>query len=177
MLNQVLVSEAWRRFAGWPALAAIMLAMLALVIHTAWVPAIDRETNSLKAEAISRATSEQKRRTTPNSIETAQAFFSTLPRRTTHLDDLRSLYAQASENRLAIQKAEYSFDSETGANVVRMKAIVPVNGNYQQLRQFLAQLLNTHQHLALDTIHMERPEASQDMLQARLHLSYTYRTE
>jgi hypothetical protein len=173
----VRLSEAWRRFAGWPALAALLLAILAFAIRGAWIPAIERDTKALAAEHAARALAEQTRRAIPSSIETATAFFSALPKRSAHLDDQRSLYAQASENRLTIQKAEYSFDSESGANLVRMKAIVPISGSYQQLRQFLAQLLNTHQHLALETIQMERPEATQDMLQTRLHLSYTYRAE
>jgi hypothetical protein len=170
-------SEHWRRFAGWPATLALLIAALALLVQWFWLPSVLSDTAQIKSRTLARIQSEQSRKAVPTSHDAALAFFAALPTRASHLSDVKSIYAQASESRLTIHKAEYSFEAEPDGKLVRLKAIVPVGGNYRQVRNYLAQMLNNNPHLALEAIHMERQDATQEALQSRLHLSYLYRGE
>lgn len=170
-------SEHWRRFAGWPATLALLMAGFALLVQALWLPSVRSQAAEIQARTLARIQSEQSRKAVPTNHDAALAFFAALPVRARHLDDLKLIYAQAGESRLTIQKAEYSFESEPDSKLVRLKAIVPVAGTYRQVRHYLAQMLNNNPHLALEAIHMERQDATQEALQSRLHLSYLYRGE
>lgn len=76
--------------------------------------------------------------------------------------------AEAAE--LDLDEAQYELEPVGSRTLYR--AVLPLNGSYPALRQFLAQTLNRFPNAALENLQMRRDDSTEETLQIRLVLAF-----
>jgi hypothetical protein len=174
---QIQAAQWWRYHAGLPALLAMLLAIAALVLAVRWLPNQQRDglkqlqTEVAKLEAI------RKGLAVPTAGDPAQVFVTGLPHSNEHLSDLKNLFLASIQSKLTLAKGEYAFQTDAGSPVTKLKATVPVLGNYVQIKKLLSIALTSTPNLALDALQIERQDTGQEQVIALIHLTYFYRNE
>lgn len=167
----------WQRHWGRPAWLALGLLLIAALLQWQLRPQLQREQSRL---------------------ETRRATFAALPRGTQAIDpnapreplqadllpalrqrgqDLEWLVEAAQRSGLELDRADYALGAATNGPVTRVEASLPLTGPYRGLRQFVAELLNTLPHAALESLQVERANTQSPQLQATARLVLFYRED
>lgn len=91
-------------------------------------------------------------------------------------DDLRVIFAAAQAAHVDLARGEYSVRNVEGSGgLERFDVIFPVKEHYAPVKTFVAEVLNKLPHASLDELRVERPGASADQLDSRVHFTLFYR--
>jgi hypothetical protein len=85
-------------------------------------------------------------------------------------DVLAQALAGAAECGLRLDEGAYRVTRESAAQLARYQILLPVRGDYAQLRRYLAGLNASLPGLALERVQFERPKVGDAALEARLAL-------
>jgi hypothetical protein len=90
--------------------------------------------------------------------------------------DLRVIFAAAQAAHVDLARGEYSVRAVEGSGgLSRFDVILPVKEHYGPVKSFVAEVLNKLPHASLDELRVERPGASADQLDSRVHFTLFYR--
>jgi hypothetical protein len=90
--------------------------------------------------------------------------------------DLRVIFAAATAAHVELARGEYSVHNVEGSGgLERFDVIFPVKEHYAPVKNFVAEVLNKLPHASLDELRVERPGASADQLDSRVHFTLFYR--
>lgn len=168
----------WRRHLGWPALAAITMLAVALVLHVFVRPRLIEEQQRLASVRQSIDARIASRPAMNDTRTRAEILIGdTLPGASLRGRDLEWLVLNAEDIGLAMDHADFTLRRDERSDVVRVEATLPLTGTYGELRRFVATSLNELPHLALSSLDMERPNAQETRLLATAHLVLFYRRE
>ena len=171
--------RAWqraRRRLGWPGLAAVAMAVLALAV-LAGLPALQR------SSAQARQALEQRRAALPARAASAPAgerdplrdFAAAFPPPSQSQADLAAVFASAERARVTLAKGDYAVQDEAGSPFVAYVISFPVHETYASIKDFTAAVLEALPHAALDEMRMSRPDAEGLVLDATLRFTLVYR--
>jgi hypothetical protein len=161
------------------------LALVALAVYAVLVqgPALQQTQSDLLArqQDIANKPAASKRRVTQAS--TAPQLLDSLPLGSQRGADLARLIEISRRTEVELTRADYSIEklsasNDPGAqadNVSQWRLQLPVRGNYAQLRRFIAELLNSIPHAALDGLQIDRPDTQQPWLETTLRVTLYYR--
>ena len=86
-------------------------------------------------------------------------------------DSLARLQAAARRAGLTLPSGEYRLEQRAGEPLQRYAVVLPLQGSYAQLRQFIDLALAELPHAALDDVEMRRESAGDARLAARVRLT------
>lgn len=87
-------------------------------------------------------------------------------------DELGVLFRLAEGHGLQVVKGEYSLTEKRQGNVRRFEASLPVEGNYQELKTLVLDILGALPNVALAELGFERGEAIEAEIKTRLRLVF-----
>ncbi|HEV7390226.1 MAG TPA: GspMb/PilO family protein [Burkholderiales bacterium] len=114
------------------------------------------------------------RRGPAQQLETFYEFF---PPATTLSDWLLKIYAAAEQHGVALDAGDYKLVQEKTSRLARYQMMLPVKGSYEQIRGFIAAVLNDVPAVAVDDIALKRETIGSSNLEARLKLTLFLRME
>lgn len=148
---------------GWPALAGLGLALLALGITLAGIQSIEPDKRA------------RQDRTSAPPQQAARAQLALLyarleaPQQANQV--ARRLHEAARGSGLALEQGEYRTLPDASGKLIRYQIVLPVNGSYPQVRRFLDQALRQMPGLALDAVSFQRVEGEAGLLRAELRFT------
>jgi len=145
-----------------------------------WIPGlavhVDQETRAL---ARARATPEPKRAVPPQALaaERISAFYSTLGD-ATHVDQIvASLFKAAADASVALDKGEYKPAHDRVGRFDTYAIVLPVKGDYKNIRRFCESVLLVTPYASLDDIRFERASAGESMVKANVRFTMFVRAD
>lgn len=100
-----------------------------------------------------------------------------VPQDNSHLDDLKYLFKLAKAKGINIDTVEYHQEPDLALQVVVRTMDVRVHEDYPKLKGFVAELLASMPHAALQEIRVDRKDARTPQGQVLLKLAFVYRAE
>ncbi|HEY0666468.1 MAG TPA: GspMb/PilO family protein [Gallionella sp.] len=170
------VSRRWLRALGWPGVTAIgLLAVLPPFYFSAIVPAQERldaarrSTLSLREQITHAGKSLAGVRRTPD--RQLAEFYRLIPDEHAAPQWLKKLVALAGKNGLALNEGEYRAMRDRQGRLMRLQIVLPVKGEYRQIRRFLAMLPAEIPVIALENVQFSRPNVADPAVEARIRLA------
>lgn len=108
---------------------------------------------------------------TKNEYQNLAIFYESLGERHYAEQQLKTLFALANKNGLSLAKGQYKLSYEKNSQVYTYQIVLPVKGPYQAIWQFVLQTLDAIPFAALNEISFKRDSVSDNLPEARLHLS------
>lgn len=100
-----------------------------------------------------------------------QVFYDFFPRIDSSPFWIRELTQLAKKRDIELSSSEYRLVNENDARLARYEMVLPVKGNYKQIRAFIADALEAVPAMAISAIALKRENAAADKLEARLEVN------
>lgn len=167
LLNQ------FREQLGWQGMSGIVLLALAAVFQTLTLQPLQQEVAFMRShlEGAHTKTSMQSRTFNLGDRQKELGMFiDSLPAEQDVTDILASIYAVAEASGVGLKQAEYHPESHNKLRV-EYGLVFPVQGEYGQIRYFVARVLADHPAIALDQISFQRDKISDPVLKAEIRFT------
>jgi uncharacterized small protein (DUF1192 family) len=157
---------------GWPAAAGLGLLIGAICLQLFGVDEIKARTADLQAE---QAAQRLRAAPKPNADEAASqqrdTFVASLPAATEAVEAVAVIHRAATAHSVTLATGEYRLARDGSAPLVRYQITLPAHAGYQNLRAWLADVMNALPTAALDEIGFRRDDISGDAVEARVRLT------
>lgn len=100
-----------------------------------------------------------------------QAFYDFFPRADSSPFWIRELVRIAQKQKVDLSSSDYRLVNENDARLARYEMILPIRGNYAQIRAFIAEALETVPAMAISSIAIKRDNVASDKLEMRLEIN------
>jgi hypothetical protein len=97
-------------------------------------------------------------------------FYARFPSQDAFPDALGRVLQAAASHSLSLNEGEYTVTRETAGKLVRFQIVLPLRGNYPQVRSFLAALAHEVPGMALENVQFERRDLGDPALDVKLKL-------
>lgn len=146
----------WRRHAGWPGAAALLLLALAAMLAGVLRPQLaGREAAALR-EHVLQLDTDLRLAGTASGPDPRDALRASLPAARERGRIAAELMARLAAAPLSVGRVQYRSELEA-PGLERLRVELPLQGGYGPLRALLARLLNEYPNAALDGLEIERP--------------------
>lgn len=98
-------------------------------------------------------------------------FYAALPPQDEATAWLERLYQAAGKEKLTLARGEYSLQTDADSRLARYQIVMPVRGDYGQIRRFLRTALAGVPHLALEEVSFQRQSIAETQLEARIRFT------
>lgn len=170
------ISRRWLRTLGKPGVLAIgILVVFPPFYFSAIAPAQERldaarrSTLSLREQILHASQSLGGIRHTP--AEQLAEFYRIFPQERNAPQWLKKLFALAEKNGLSLQEGEYKANRDKAGRLMRFQMVLPVKGEYPQIRRFLAALPVEIPVIALENVQFSRQNVADPVVEARIRLT------
>lgn len=103
--------------------------------------------------------------------EQLDRFYAALPEQQAATEALKSIYQAAGKTGIGLQRGEYRLVTENGSTLARYQVIMPLRGDYAQIRSFLREALARVPHMGLEEVSFERQSIAQSQIEARVRFT------
>jgi Tfp pilus assembly protein PilO len=166
----------WQRSLGWPGLLGSALLLLCAIAYFTLLRPGQTQRERMRGEAM--ALQEQVQRIdAPVSVpqgsaaEQLASFYSFFPDRQTAPEWLGAISQAAKKHGLQLEQGEYRATPQQAGKLIRYSVILPVKGEYGQVRKFIAEVLNSVPHASLEGFALQRQKSTDAMLEAKIRLA------
>lgn len=161
---------------GWPGAVGAVLILLAVGFQFAVVSRLGKEVEARRDEAARLSERYQMAITQPQAFKPGLSqqlgtFYEFFPPSGTLPDWLARMYEMADKRGVSLDRGEYKLIEERGWRLQRYQIILPVRGSYEQIRGFVADLLNEVPAAAVNEIGLKREGISATTLEAQIKLT------
>lgn len=163
----------FREQLGWQGMTGIVLLALAAVFQTLTLQPLQQEVAFMhsRLDGARTKTSMQNRSFSLGDRQKELGMFmDSLPDEQDVTDILASIYAVAEASGVGLKQAEYHPDSHNKLGV-EYGLVFPVQGEYGQIRYFVARVLADHPAIALDQISFQRDKITDPILKAEIRFT------
>jgi Tfp pilus assembly protein PilO len=174
-----LVANNAKKIGTWGVIG-IVLAIASLLIYATKLPkiealiedvqvAIEQATTKINSTNVSVEESAPK-----NNLKEINRFYEIFPKATALPEALSSIYKVANKQKLALNSGDYKFNKVKQTNILfeknltKYEIVLPVKGNYVQIRTFMAEVLQKLPALALMDMQVRRENSLSQSVEARL---------
>jgi hypothetical protein len=163
---------------GWAAATGLFL-LFAAGAAAWWAPQLADEAVALQAqrEAVRVRTREARASLPPDPADQMAQFRAWFPTEEKNVDDLRTLFRIAGEQRIVLARGDYGAARRPDAQLSTYDVVLPIHTTYAGVRAFVAAVLNALPHASLEEMRIERSAAGNDTVEARVHLTLYYRED
>jgi hypothetical protein len=157
--------------------AAGLLLLAAAIAAVAWVPQLQRDTETLQGRFESESARRQQApgERAPDTATLLARFREWFPPPSQDVADLRTVFRVARDNQVVLARGDYTVARQADARLATLDVVLPVRTTYGGARAFVAALLNELPHASLAELRMERVTAGE--LETRVHLTLYYRED
>lgn len=161
---------------GWAGALGVMLIVFAAAFYISAVKSLKQETTARREEATRLNARLRIGMSSPAAIKPGlpqqlHTFYEFFPPPRTLPDWLARLNEIAGKHGLALERGEYKWIQERGWRLQRYQMILPVKGNYEQIRAFVADLLVAVPALAVNEITLKREGIAATTVEAQIKLT------
>jgi Tfp pilus assembly protein PilO len=103
--------------------------------------------------------------------EQLAAFYAMFPRENDATDSVGRIAAIAERDGLVLQQAEYKAERDKSGKLTRFQMSLPLKGEYQAIRRFLADLSAELQIVSLEQVQFERQKVGDSQVNAKVKLT------
>lgn len=103
--------------------------------------------------------------------EQLDRFYTALPEQQAATDALKVIYQAAAKTGIRVQRGEYRLVAEPGSPLARYQVVMPLHGDYAQIRGFLREALARVPHMGLEEVSFERQSIAQSQIDARIRFT------
>lgn len=168
-------SRRWLRTMGWPAVLAIGLLVVCLSLYFSTIRPmqerlveVQHSTVVAREQALRDGQAGNDRLLTP--AEQLAEFYRAFPAERYSPQWLEKLIAIAEQNDLSLNEGEYKTSREKVGRLVRYQIVLPVKGQYPQIREFLAEIPAEIPIMALENVQFERENVADATVTAKIKL-------
>jgi hypothetical protein len=129
------------------------------------VIAVQRRISALHTQSTLTMDVEQDMLTPAQQLKRFRDFF---PKQATASHWISKLYDAAAQQNLSLDQGDYQFTQDKDSNLIRCEILLPIKGDYVQIRKFIARVLTDVPSLALDTIVFNRQKITDTTVDAQL---------
>ncbi len=170
----------WRQW-GWPGIVGLVCGIASLAIAALWLPAQQRELESLR-DAANLAQRRAVQRSMPQRAAAAQrsgaeSFRDGFPATAQRQQRVAALLSAATEHGLAARRIEFRLSQDTALGLARYSVTTPVTGSYAALRSFIEDAQAHDPALSLDRLQLRRTSTAAAVVDAELSWSLYMRAE
>jgi Tfp pilus assembly protein PilO len=165
----------WLRILGWPGVAGLGLLVACVSLYVSAIrPAQERMQEMEDSVAFVREQMAHDGKATREKLrspaEQLAEFYRAFPTERYSPQWLEKLIAVAEQNDLTLNEGEYKTSRDKVGRLVRYQIMLPVSGEYPQIREFLAELPAEIPIMALEDVQFERKNIADSMVEARIRL-------
>lgn len=166
---------------GWPGLLGGVTVCAALLGGAVWLPALERESESIAAEAEAaelRAVRQNTRRDLQaQSPPSSQRFRDAFPAARDRQERLAALIALAAEHGMEPKRTELRLSRDPELDLLRYSIAMPLVGRYAQLRAFIEAAQARDPALGLDRLRLRRASAKDTVVESELGWTFYMQPE
>ncbi len=111
----------------------------------------------------------------PTQAQLLHTFVGGFPPLEQNASDIAEVFASAELHHVALPKGEYKFEGDPASAIVSYSATFPLRGDYQNLKDFCADVLSALPHAAIDELRISRDNAGNPSLDAVVRFTFFYR--
>lgn len=162
---------------GWPILLAAVLLSLNLVFYFSAMRPAEEKKAQLQQEAEfarDKARRVAKNGQRPVALTPAQElarFNGFFPPLGDAHKWIAEIYSAARGEKLSLERGDYKVLREANGTLARYQITLPVKGNYRQIRQFIAEVLEEIPPAAVDDVSVRRDKIGDNQVEARIKIS------
>jgi hypothetical protein len=157
-------------------IVGVGLLVCAAAVFLGWVIPTRTDASAMQQQMLTRGEQgPDARETVPVSQDPLADFYDFFPSAETSAQWLGKVYAVAERERLDLPRGEYRLVSPAGEPIATYEAVFALRGRYSQLRAFITGLLEEIPIVALDDVRLERQRTADNMVDARLRLTFFLR--
>jgi hypothetical protein len=157
-------------------IVGIGLLVCAAAVFFGWVLPIKAEVSDMQGRLSVQQQRGQVQAPLSASPDPLSDFYTYFPVSETTAQWLGKVYAVAEKQKLNLPRGEYRLTSPADEPIATYEAIFALRGRYPQLRAFIAGVLEEVPVAALDDVRLERQRTADNMVDARLRLTFFLRT-
>ena len=161
---------------GWPGAIGMACLVAALAAATLWLPALQRESDTLEASADLAERRAHRlaapRAATAPQLTPAQRFLDAFPSARLRQERLAALLVLAAEHGLESKRNELRLAPERDIALDRYSVTMPLTGPYAQLRAFIEAAQSRDAALSLDRMRLRRASGGAAVVEADLGWSF-----
>lgn len=98
-------------------------------------------------------------------------FYAALPPQDEATAWLNRIYQAAGKEKLTLARGEYNLQTDADSRIARYQIVMPVRGDYGQIRRFLSAALAGVPHLALEEVSFQRQSIAEAQLEGRIRFT------
>jgi uncharacterized protein YjiS (DUF1127 family) len=166
--------QQWAASLGLSGLSGAALLLAAAAIYAGMIQPAKDEIVSLRAELASLRSQPQLQRSYAPEEEMA-LFYDFFPERKTLAEQLRTLHQLAADEELLPERVDYKLSRIVGTPLWRYQSSFTLATDYATLRRYVAAALQELPNAALEDIELQRSDASEEVLDAKVRLTLYYR--
>lgn len=155
---------------------ALLLAAAGLVV---WTPRLHDNAARISEDARAKQHAADqamlKRAELPSTRQLLLQFSTSFPRPSQNAADLKLVFAAAQRHHVELLKGEYQLNSEPNSPFLTYAVTLPVKEGYGEIKAFVADLLRSLPHAAMEELRLERTDIGATLLDARIRINLTYR--
>ena len=169
------VRRRWMSLFGWPGMAGIGLMVACLVFFMAFIRPAEFRLDSARQSAIQlhkqgkHDANEASRELQPT--EQLAEFYRAFPNDSDLLPGIEKIFTLAQNQNLTLDQGEYKLSRDKVGKLVRFQMVLPVKGDYPQIRKYLDSLLTEIPNIALEHLQLERRKVGDPALEATIRLA------
>lgn len=161
---------------GWPGLAGALLLVASVGYTLAGIlPArqtvMAAQERAVRAEAVLARVRNGKDVPPPTAEKRGEAFYAALPAQVDVTKWIERIYGAAAAEKLSLAQGEYAEADVPTTRMARYRIVLPLHGNYGQIRRFIAAAGAAVPGLTLEDLSMQRQNVGDTELEARVQLS------
>ena len=157
---------------GWLALAGLLLVVLALLLQFAWLDGLEADNSALRDTLAAQGRKLAQQPAAQEATAQRQAdFYAGLPEASEAVEAIAVLNRAAAHHKVGLVTAEYRVSRAGTGPLLRYQISVPLRSDYVALHAWLSEVLNRLPHAALDELSLQREDAAQGLLDARVRFT------
>jgi Tfp pilus assembly protein PilO len=161
---------------GWPGVGGGLLLLASVVYTLAGVlPASEdvvlAQKRVTQAEGALAQIRSGKHAVPQTAQERSESFYAALPSQADVTQWIERIYAAAEAEKLSLAQGEYAQADIASTRMARYRIVLPLHGNYGQIRRFIAAAVAAVPALALEDLSMQRQNVGEAEVEARVQLS------
>jgi len=174
-IHRLVVHETLQRL-GVPGLLGIAILAAGIVYGLASVLPARGDLERARHQAVrSQGSTAAKGVASPPAPQTAAEqlarFYAALPPQDEATAWLNRLYQAAGKEKLTLARGEYNLQTDADSRLARYQIVMPVRGDYGQIRRFLSAALAGVPHLALEEVSFQRQSIAEAQLEGRIRFT------
>ncbi len=111
----------------------------------------------------------EKKQETP--ADQLKSFYALFPAEREASESLQKIYQAAEKNQIVLPRGEYALSVDEKSNLAKYRIALPVRGTYEQIRGFIAAVLDAVPTVSLDEISFQRQKVGEMNLEAKVRMT------